>query len=344
MQGAAYHPSVALLYILRDVPADVEHQAPNADVAWPEPLRPRPHARTPVWLVTTDDQCGQVAEQAQLRTEWVIVQVGEGQPRPRGLPRRRTLLMAKEVPHDQHVEDQPGDKGHLVVHQRGGPAWLRDHITALRSLASKIAEAEIRLHDHPAIRPDDTRALNVDHLTSGHPDVRWHSADLNAGCLSPSGYYWIPEALDHTSSDVSEGRPCRHATSQPANLTRTWAVFISGTVPDGEGVAASLPLQYGIHRPWVRTVDAEVILSLMRHADRERATGVPAGAANVVNQKPLQWLQDSLRVRGQHTKHPLSFARATSQHSDALLHKADWEASQDTVLQNTPRVPATRNS
>ena len=31
--------------------------------------------------------------------------------------------------------------------------------------------------------------------------------------------------------------------------------------------------------------------------------------------------------------------RATSHHSDALLHKADWAASQDTVLQNTPPNP-----
>ena len=70
--GAAYHPPAAPLYIIRDVLADGEHQAPNADVAWPEPLRPRPHAAPPVWLVTTDDQCARATEQAQLRTEWVI--------------------------------------------------------------------------------------------------------------------------------------------------------------------------------------------------------------------------------------------------------------------------------
>ena len=81
-QGASYHPSAALLYILRDVLADGEHQARNADVAWPEPLRPRPHAPTPVWLVTTDDQCARATEQAQLRADRVIVQVGEGQPSP----------------------------------------------------------------------------------------------------------------------------------------------------------------------------------------------------------------------------------------------------------------------
>ena len=59
-------------------------------------------------------------------------------------------------------------------------------------------------------------------------------------------------------------------------------------VPDGEGVAAPLPLQYGDHLPWVHTVDAEVILHLLQHADRGRATGVPAGAAKVVNQMPLR--------------------------------------------------------
>ena len=77
-QGAAYHPPAALLSILREVLADGEHQEPNADVAWPEPLRPRPHAPTPGWLVTTNDQCAQATEQAQLRAKWVIVQVGEG--------------------------------------------------------------------------------------------------------------------------------------------------------------------------------------------------------------------------------------------------------------------------
>ena len=55
--GPAYHPPAALLYILRDVLADSEHQEPNADVLWPEPLFSRAHAPTPVWWVTTDDQC-----------------------------------------------------------------------------------------------------------------------------------------------------------------------------------------------------------------------------------------------------------------------------------------------
>ena len=35
-------------------------------------------------------------------------------------------------------------------------------------------------------------------------------------------------------------------------------------------------------------------------------------------------------------EHPFWFACPTSHHSDVLLHKADWAASQDTVLQNTP--------
>ena len=268
------------------------------------------------------------------------MQVGAGQPRPRGLPRGTALLVAMQVPHDPHMavhalKDQPEDTGHLVVHQHGGPAWLTDHVTALRSWASTIAGAEFRLHDHPAISPGDTRALSVYQLTPGHPDVRWHSADLNAGWHSSTGYYWIPEAWSHTSSDASGSRPCKHATSVAlaANLTRRWVV------PDGEGVAASLPLQYGAHRPWVHTVDAEVILHLLRHADCDRTTGVPAGATKVVNQVPLCWLQDSLCARGRHAGHPFWYVRATSHHSDPLLHKADWAASQDTVLQNTPPGP-----
>ena len=158
-------------------------------------------------------------------------------------------------------------------------------MTALRSWASTIAGAEVPLHEHPAVRPGDTGALSVDQLNPSPLDVRWHSVDLNAGWLSPDGYYWIQEAWGHTSSDVSGGGTCKHATSVAlaADLTRTWAVAISGAVPDREGVAASLPLQYGAHRPWVHTVDAEVILHLLQHADRERTTGVPAGAAKVVN-------------------------------------------------------------
>ena len=121
------------------------------------------------------------------------MQVGAGQPRPRGHPGGTTLLVATEVPHDPHMavhalEDQPEDTGHLVVHQRGGPLWLREHVTALRSWASTIAGAEVRLHDHLADRPGDTRALSMDQLTPSHPDVWWHSADLNAGWLSPAGY------------------------------------------------------------------------------------------------------------------------------------------------------------
>ena len=216
-RGAAYHPPAALMYILHDVLAEGEHREPNADVAWPEPLRPGPQALTPVWFVTTDDQCTRAAGQAQLQAEWVMVQVGAGQPRPRGLPRGTALLEATEVQHDPHMavhalEDQPEDTGHLVVHQRGGPVWLKEHVTALRSLASKIAGAEIRLHDHPAISLGDTRALSVDQLTPSHPDTRWQSANLNAGWLSPTGYYWIPEAWGHTSSDASGGGPCKHAS------------------------------------------------------------------------------------------------------------------------------------
>ena len=52
---------------------------------------------------------------------------GAGQPRPRGLPRGTTLLLATAVPHAPHMalhalEEQPQEKGHLVVHQRRGPA------------------------------------------------------------------------------------------------------------------------------------------------------------------------------------------------------------------------------
>ena len=55
---------------------------------------------------------------------------------------------------------------------------------------------------------------------------------------------------------------------------------------------------------------------------------------------PLRWLQDGLRARGRHAGHPFWYVRATSHHSDTLLHKADCAVSQDTVLQNTPPGPS----
>ena len=75
---------------------------------------------------------------------------GGGWASPGGCPRPRESLTP------------PEDTGHLVVHHRGGPAWLKEHVMALRSWASRITGAEIGLHDHPAISPGDTRALSVD--------------------------------------------------------------------------------------------------------------------------------------------------------------------------------------
>ena len=265
-----------------------------------------------------------------------------GEPRSWEIPRSTTLLVATAVRHDPHMalhalEDQPEYTGHLVVQHRGSPACVREGLTPLQFWASTVTGAEARFHDHPATRPKDTLALSVHQVDPNRPDVRWHSAALNMEWLSCTGYYWIPKAWGHTSSDASGGGPCRHATSiaLAADVARTWGVAIPGTVPDGEGVAAALPLQYGTHRPWVHTVDAEVILHLLRDADQKQTTGVPAGAAKTVNQMPLKWLQDATRLRRQHTEHPLWSAPATSHHSDALLHKADWAASQETVPQNT---------
>ena len=64
------------------------------------------------------------------------------------------------------------DAGHLVVHQRGGRAWLGVHITALRSWASMVTGAEVPLQEDPAMRPDDTWALSVDQLTLSHADIQ----------------------------------------------------------------------------------------------------------------------------------------------------------------------------
>ena len=179
-------------------------------------------------------------------------------------------------------------------------------------------------------------------MTPSHPDVRWHSADLNAGWLSPAGYYWIPEAWGHTSSDASGGGPCKHADSfaLTADVTRTWAVAILGTVPDGEGMPPPSPCNTAPtgHGSMLWTPKSSFTSCNTQIASR--TTGVPTGAVKVVNQMPLRCLQDGLRAQGQQAGHPFWYARATSHHSDALLHIADWAASQDTVLQNTPLGPS----
>ena len=77
--------------------------------------------------------------------------------------------------------DRPEDTGHLVVHQRGGPAWLQEHLTALRSWASTVAGAEMPFHSQPAAGPDNMLALSVDQLTPSNSDVRWSSRALKAG-------------------------------------------------------------------------------------------------------------------------------------------------------------------
>ena len=197
----------------------------------------------------------------------------------------------------------------------------------LWSRASTVTETEIRCLDHPVARPDYTFALSVDLRASGPPNVRWGSNALNAGWLSPTGYYWTRVTWGNTSSDASGGGPCRQTTSVAlaADVARTWAMDIPGTVPDGEGVAASFSLQYSTHRPWTR----KPYSTSGETQTTKRPTAVLAGAVKAVNQMPLNWLQDSMRLRGQPTSH----------HSDELLHKADRAASQDTVLQNTPSSP-----
>ena len=94
---------------------------------------------------------------------------------------------------------------------------------ALRSWASTLTGAEVRFSDHPAVHLDSRMALGVDKLVPSHPDVKWHSAFLNTGWLNPMGYYLIPEAWGHTSSDASGGGPHTHATGMAlaSDLTRT---------------------------------------------------------------------------------------------------------------------------
>ena len=196
-------------------------------------------------------------------------------------------------------------------------------MTAPRPWASTNAGAEILLHDHPGVCPDDTKALSVDPLTPSHPDVRWHSFGLNAG--------W-----GHTSSDASRGGSCRHASGVPlaANLTRTWSEAISGTVPDGEGLVASLPLQYGVHRRWIHTVDAEVILH----------TGVPAGAAKLVNQMPPRWLQDACTRQSNTPSTHFGLPKPPPTTATPYCTRRTWRRPRTPSYKTRPRAPAAPRS
>ena len=224
---------------------------------------------TLVWLVTTDEQCAKAAEQALLWKEWVVQQVRAGQPSPRGLPRGATLPVATRVPPDPDMalhalEDQFEDAGHLVVHQRGGPAWLREYKTALRSWVSTVAAAEVWFHDHPAACPDSMLALVMDQLPPPRPRRPVALRGPQCGGAQPHWVLLAPRGLRphilrcvrERAMQASHGRrPCGHLCPH------------AGTVPDREGMPASLPLQYGTYRSWVHTVDAEVIVQLLPHAN-----------------------------------------------------------------------------
>ena len=136
-EGTAYHPPAAVMFILRDALVAGEHREPNANAVWPTLLRPRPHVPTPVWLVSTEQQCEQAVAQAQHLPEWVLVQHGTGPHTARGLPREHRLLLATGPPMiptwRYEAGERPADTSHVVVYQRGGPMWLREHLTALKS-------------------------------------------------------------------------------------------------------------------------------------------------------------------------------------------------------------------
>ena len=233
MQRAVYYPGAGLMYIFRDVLVDGEHQAPNTEVAWAKPLRPRPHAPRPVWLVAADDQCAQAAVQTQMLAKWVVVQVAAGQPRRWGLPHGTTLLVVTAVPHDRYMA------GHLVVVQSGERAWLREHLKALQFWASTDARAGIRFHDHLATRPNDP--LDPE-CRPGGPPQRRHQVALFRPQHGVEQPHWILFDLRGL------GPHARHATSVAlaADLAHTWVFAIPGMVPDRQGVPPPPP---AIRRP-----------------------------------------------------------------------------------------------
>ena len=96
-RGVADHQPTSLMYIFCDLFVDVQHQEPNANLAWPEPLQPRHDAPTPVWLVTTDNQCAKAVEHAPLSNEWGVVLVAAGQRVPQGLRRDPAVIEASRV-------------------------------------------------------------------------------------------------------------------------------------------------------------------------------------------------------------------------------------------------------
>ena len=205
------------MYIIPDVLVDRAHQAPNADLPWPEPLCPRPRVPTTVCLVTTDEQCAQAAEQTPLWNVWVVPQVGLDQSWPQGLPSGATLLVAT------------AGWGHLVVHHCGvssvaprahnGALVLGEHSCRSGGLVPGPPGGTLRPHACPGRASADP----------GPPNVRWHSGALNGGWRSRTRYHWIPEASRRGAGRA--GTP-RSSPSQLTSLARgqwpSWAQCTTG--------------------------------------------------------------------------------------------------------------------
>ena len=94
----------------------------------------------------------------------MVVQVGAGQTRPHGLPFDTTLLVATAVRQSPHMAlhalgGEREDTEHLVVHQRGDSAWLREQVTALWSWASPVTGPEIEAGSERPRFPANVAAL-----------------------------------------------------------------------------------------------------------------------------------------------------------------------------------------
>ena len=85
------------------------------------------------------------------------------------------------------LEDQPEGTGHLVVHQRGGLAWLKEHVTALRSWASTIAGAELRLLHHLCSYQQGGAAGESTGPGLACPHLQYHPLGLELRLLPRSG-------------------------------------------------------------------------------------------------------------------------------------------------------------
>ena len=241
-RGVVYHQPTALMYIFCDLFVGVHHQEPKANLAWPEPLQPRHHVPTPVWLVTTDDQFAKAMEHAPLSDEWGVVLVGAGRPVPRGLRRNPAVIVASRVPHDQHMACHNLHDLGVAAGALDGTPVLGKYLYQGRGPIPRPPNPQCKQHAGPWREPAGPQPPR--HPVAAHATQRG-MVEAQQILLEPGGL------APNVCRRLGRGEARRQTTevALPAIISRTWAVALRGTIPVAEGVAASLPLPCGSEKP-----------------------------------------------------------------------------------------------